>query len=102
MATAATKVILGIEEAALADVRDVFGLSEDEIAAINPPVQGRAVLLSGGERTVVSIVPGPALLALANSSPVPRSQPATAAVRLGVALRGSRCSACPKSRSYAR
>jgi hypothetical protein len=36
------------------------------------------VLLSGGERTVVSIVAGPALLALAHSSPEPRSQPATA------------------------
>jgi Helicase HerA, central domain len=76
VATAATKVILGVEEAALASSRDVFGLSDDEIAAINPPVQGRAVLLSGGERTVVAIVPGPALLALAHSSPEPRSQPA--------------------------
>ncbi len=76
VATAATKLILGIEEAAIADVRDVFGLSDDEIAAINPPVQGRAVLLSGGERTVVAVVPGPALLALAKSSPEPRSQPA--------------------------
>lgn len=80
VATAATKVILGIEEAAISDVREVFGLSDDEIAAISPPVQGRAVLLSGGERTVVAIVPGPALLALANSSPEPRSQPATAVV----------------------
>jgi hypothetical protein len=78
VATAATKVVLGVEEAALADVRDVFGLSEDEVAAISPPVQGRAVLLSGGERTVVAIVPGPALLALAHSSQEPRSQPAPA------------------------
>ena len=69
VATAATKLILGMEEAALSDVRDVFGLTEDEVAAVNPPVQGRAVLLSGGERTVVSIVAGPALLALAHSSP---------------------------------
>ena len=80
VATAATKVILGIEEAAISDVREVFGLTDDEIAAINPPVQGRAVLLSGGERTVVAIVPGPALLALANSSPEPRSQTAPAFV----------------------
>ena len=78
VATAATKLILGVEEGALADVRDVFGLTDDEVAAVNPPVQGRAVLLSGGERTVVSIVAGPALLALAHSSPEPRSQPATA------------------------
>ena len=79
VATAATKVILGVEEAALADVRDVFGLSDDEIAAINPPVQGRAVLLSGGERTVVAIVPGPALLALAQL--VARAAIATSAPR---------------------
>ena len=78
VATAATKLILGIEEAALSDVRDVFGLTDDEVAAVNPPVQGRAVLLSGAERTVVSIVAGPALLALAHSSPEPRSQRATA------------------------
>jgi type IV secretory pathway VirB4 component len=80
IATAATKVILGVEEAALADVRDVFGLSDDEMAAINPPVQGRAVLLSGGERTVVAIVPGPALLALAHSSPEAQTLPAHAPV----------------------
>ena len=78
IATAATKVILGVEEAALAGARDVFGLSDDEIAAINPPVQGRAVLLSGGERTVVAIVPGPAVLALAHSSPEPASHAAAA------------------------
>jgi hypothetical protein len=79
VATAATKVILGVEEAALADVRDVFGLRDDEVAAINPSLQGRAVLLSGAERTVVMIVPGPALLALSQSSPVPaRPVPARA------------------------
>ena len=80
VATAATKVILGVEEAALAGVRDVFGLSDDEIAAINPPLQGRAVLLSGGERTVVAIVPGSAVLALAHSSPEAGSQSAPAFV----------------------
>ena len=80
VATAATKVILEVEEAALAGVRDVFGLSDDEIAAINPPLQGRAVLLSGGERTVVAIVPGSAVLALAHSSPEAGSQSAPAFV----------------------
>jgi hypothetical protein len=78
VATAATKIILGVEEAALSDVRDVFGLREDEVAAINPSMQGRAVLMSGAERTVVAIVPGPALLALAGSSPVARGHPAPA------------------------
>jgi type IV secretory pathway VirB4 component len=72
VATAATKIILGVEEAAVADVRDVFGLRDEEVAAINPSVPGRAVLLSGVERTVVAIVPGPAVLALAPSSPVSR------------------------------
>jgi hypothetical protein len=81
VATAATKVILGVEEAALADVRDVFGLRDDEVAAINPSLQGRAVLLSGAERTVVMIVPGPALLALAQSAPVPAIRPAPASAR---------------------
>ena len=80
VATAATKVILGVEEAALAGVREVFGLSDDEVAAINPPVQGRAVLLSGSERTVVAIVPGPGMLALAHSSPESTSQAAPAFV----------------------
>jgi hypothetical protein len=80
VATAATKIILGVEEAALAEVRDVFALNADEVAAISPSVQGRAVLLSGAERTVVAIVPGPALLALSQSSPVSRSQGAPVAV----------------------
>jgi hypothetical protein len=75
VSTAATKVILGVEEAALDDVRNVFGLTDDELSALNPPVQGRAVLLSGRERAVVAIVPGPALMALANSSPEPRPEP---------------------------
>jgi hypothetical protein len=78
VATAATKVILGVEEAALTDVRDVFGLRADELAAINPSVQGRAVLLSGAERTIVAIVPGPALLALASSSSTSLRQAAPA------------------------
>ena len=79
VATAATKIILGVEEAALAEVRDVFALNADEVAAISPSMQGRAVLLSGAERTVVAIVPGPALLALSQSSPVSRSQGAPVA-----------------------
>ncbi len=74
VATAATKIILGVEEAALSEVRDVFALNDDEVAAISPSVQGRAVLLSGAERTVVAIVPGPALLALSQSSPISRKQ----------------------------
>jgi type IV secretory pathway VirB4 component len=80
VATAATKVILGVEEAALAGVRDVFGLGDAEIAAINPPAQGRAVLLSGAERTVVAFVPGAAILALSQSSSETQPQTAPASV----------------------
>jgi hypothetical protein len=71
-ATASTKLVLGAEEAAVADLRDAFGLREEEVAAITPAVQGRGVLLSGHERTVVRVVPGPAILALADTTPEPR------------------------------
>jgi type IV secretory pathway VirB4 component len=69
-ATAATKVLLGVEEAALSALRDTFSLTDEEAAAVNPPVTGSAVLVSGAERTVVRILPGDALLAIADSSPV--------------------------------
>lgn len=68
-ATAATKLVLGVEETAIPGVRDAFGLTDEEVAAISPPVIGRAVLLSGGDRTVVRILPGDAILAVANTSP---------------------------------
>jgi hypothetical protein len=68
-ATAATKLVLGVEEASIPGVRDAFFLSDEEIAAINPPVTGRAVLISGGDRTVVRVLPGDAILAVANTTP---------------------------------
>lgn len=64
-ATAATKVVLGVEEAALAGVREAFALSDEEAAAVNPPQTGRAVLVSGSERTVVRVLAGDAMLAIA-------------------------------------
>lgn len=67
-ATAATKVVLGVEEASVSGVRDAFGLTDEETAAVCPPVTGRAVLLSGAERAVVSVLPGDALLAVAGTS----------------------------------
>ena len=67
-ATAATKLVLGTEEAALEDVKDVFKLQDEEVASVYPMVQGRGVLLSGGERTVVHVVPGPAIMSIANTS----------------------------------
>jgi Helicase HerA, central domain len=66
-ATAATKVVMGVEEAALSDVKDVFALTIEEASAISPPVTGRAVLISGAERTVLRVIPGPGILALANA-----------------------------------
>lgn len=66
-ATAATKLLLGVEEAALPGLRETFSLSDEEMAAVNPPVQGRAVLISGAERTVVRVMPGNAILSLADT-----------------------------------
>ena len=66
--TAATKLILGTEEAVVQDVKDVFNLRDEEVEAINPMVQGRGVLLCGSERTVVNVLPGNAIMALANTS----------------------------------
>ena len=68
-ATAASKLVLGVEEAALDGARQTFALSDEEASAVSPPVQGRCVLISGDERTVVRVLPGSALLSL--SGPVP-------------------------------
>jgi hypothetical protein len=81
-ATASTKLILGAEEAAVGDLRDVFSLREEEVAAITPAVQGRGVLLSGHERTVVRVVPGTAILALADTTPEPRQNRSDERARL--------------------
>ena len=66
--TASTKFILGTEEAVLEDVVEVFKLHPEERKAINPMKQGRGVLLSGPERTVIDVIPGPIIMALADTS----------------------------------
>ena len=66
-ATSSSKLVLGTEEAVLDEVREVFKLGADEVAAICPSVPGRGVLLAGAERAVVSVVPGPAIMALADT-----------------------------------
>jgi hypothetical protein len=66
-ATSSSKLVLGTEEAVADDVRDVFKLRDEELAAICPSVPGRGVLLAGAERAVVSVAPGPAILALADT-----------------------------------
>jgi len=78
-ATAATKVVLGVEEAALAGVREAFALSDEEAAAVSPPQTGRAVLVSGSERTVVRVLAGDAMLAIAEPAVAAPLRPVTAA-----------------------
>lgn len=78
-ATAATKIVLGVEEAALAGVREAFALSDEETGAISPPQTGRAVLLSGSERTVVRVLAGDAMLAIAEPAERPRPDQAVTA-----------------------
>jgi len=81
-ATSSSKLVLGTEEAVVDDVREVFKLSDEEVAAICPSVQGRGVLLAGPERAVVSVIPGPAIMALADTraGPAPGArQPARTA-----------------------
>ncbi|MFN2569845.1 MAG: VirB4 family type IV secretion system protein [Candidatus Dormibacteria bacterium] len=68
-ATASTKLILGTEEAVIEEVAQVFKLRSEEASAINPMAQGRGVFLSGAERTIVNVLPGPAILALSDTSP---------------------------------
>ncbi|MHB8717990.1 MAG: VirB4 family type IV secretion system protein [Candidatus Dormibacteria bacterium] len=68
-ATAASKLVLGTEEAAAPAVRDAFQLSDLEVRSICPMQRGTGVLISGAERAVVDVVAGPALLAVAATSP---------------------------------
>ena len=77
-ATAATKLVLGSEEAVIEDVAEVFHLNGEEIRALNPMMQGRGVLLSGSERTVVHIIPGTAIMSLADTSGAIREAAAAA------------------------
>jgi hypothetical protein len=66
-ATSSSKLILGTEDTVVDDVREVFKLRDEEVAAICPSMQGRGVLLAGAERAVVNIIPGPAIMALADT-----------------------------------
>jgi type IV secretory pathway VirB4 component len=67
VATSSSKLVLGTEEAVVDDVRDVFRLRDEEVGAICPSSPGRGVLLAGAERAVVSVVPGRAIMALADT-----------------------------------
>jgi Helicase HerA, central domain len=59
--TAATKLVLGVEETVAEKVRSIFELADDECSALTPPVAGRGVLVSGHERTIVQVTPSPIL-----------------------------------------
>jgi hypothetical protein len=75
-ATSASKLVLGTEEAVVDEVREVFKLRDEEVGAICPSSPGRGVLLAGAERAVISILPGPAIMALADTRAEP--SPSTA------------------------
>ncbi len=80
-ATAATKIVLGTEEAPRNDVRQTFALRDDELEAINPPVQGRGILIAGRDRAVLRILPGAAMLALGDTSSVTVGTPGLESIR---------------------
>lgn len=71
---AATKLILGVEDAVAAAVQRTFSLSDRELRAItndrtNQPGQARrGVLIAGNERAVVEVVPGNHLMPLINTT----------------------------------
>jgi hypothetical protein len=79
-ATAATKLVLGVEATVAEDARAAFGLSQQELAALSPRFKaGRGVLISGHERAVVDVVAGEHLMPLVSTGPAVSSQPAPAA-----------------------
>jgi hypothetical protein len=75
-ATSSSKLLLGTEEAVLEEMGQVFKLTAEELAAICPSRRGRGVLLAGAERAVVDIVPGPAIMAVAQTGSSGAAQPA--------------------------
>ncbi len=85
--TAATKVVLGVEDTIAAATREIFELAEDEASALTPPVPGRAALIAGGERTIVQIQPSPILWPFMQPLEIP---PPTAANFECLELNGSR------------
>lgn len=79
-ATSSSKLVLGTEEAVLDDVREVFKLNAEEVAAICPSRPGRGVLLAGDQRAVVDVLPGPAIMALADTVAFRPQQPGVPSV----------------------
>lgn len=68
-ATAATKLVLGIEQTVADEAKAAFGIADHEMVALTPRfTPGRGVLISGPERAVVQILPGDHLMPLVNTS----------------------------------
>jgi Helicase HerA, central domain len=68
-ATAATKLILGIEQTVAEEARSAFGIATHEMGALTPRfTPGRGVLISGPERAIVQVLPGDHLMPLVNTS----------------------------------
>jgi len=61
IATAATKWIFGQEEMVSDQSREACGLDEDEVQALTPMVEGRAVVISGAERGIHNVLVSPTL-----------------------------------------
>ncbi|MBO0701366.1 MAG: DUF87 domain-containing protein [Candidatus Dormibacteraeota bacterium] len=68
---AATKLILGVEHGLEAGMREAFGLSDAELAAITTQRRsGRGVLIAEQERAIVDVLPGEHLLPVVSTSSV--------------------------------
>jgi type IV secretory pathway VirB4 component len=68
-ATAATKVVLGLEASMADDAQAAFKLSSGETSwLVDDCPPGRAVVISGDERGVIDVKPGAHLLALAHTT----------------------------------
>ncbi|MBO0745162.1 MAG: hypothetical protein J2P43_09105, partial [Candidatus Dormibacteraeota bacterium] len=68
---AATKLILGVEHGLEAGMREAFGLSDAELAAITTQRRaGRGVLIAERERAIIDVLPGEHLLPVVSTSSV--------------------------------
>lgn len=68
---AATKLILGVEHGLEGAMREAFGLSDAELAAITTQRRsGRGVLIAERERAIIDVLPGDHLLPIVSTSGV--------------------------------
>jgi hypothetical protein len=68
---AATKLILGVEHGLEAGMREAFGLTDAELAAITTQRRsGRGVLIAERERAIIDVLPGDHLLPIVSTSSV--------------------------------